>query len=61
MHNDLAPDDWNERYRLARIDAREGYGWNDLIVRYGLSETVAKMLVIEAEGKRIADQMERET
>jgi len=52
--NDLAPDDWNERFKLAKLDARDGYGWQDLVVRYNLSSTAAKMLVIEAEYARLA-------
>jgi hypothetical protein len=51
--SDLAPDDWNERYKLARLDARDGFGWQDLVVRYDLSSTAAKMLVIEAEYARL--------
>ena len=54
MRNDIAPDDYSERFSMARRDAREGYGWNDLVVRYGLSSTAAKMLVMEAEFQRLS-------
>lgn len=54
MSSDLAPSDWDRRYRLARLDAKDGYGWADLVVRYGLTETQAKLLVMEAEYARLA-------
>jgi hypothetical protein len=54
MHNDLAPDDYSERHRLARAAAHDGYGWTDLVVRYGVSADMARTLVLEAEAKRIA-------
>jgi hypothetical protein len=54
MYNDLSPDDYAERFKLARRDARDGYGWNDITVRYGLSSTAAKMLVMEAEFERLS-------
>jgi hypothetical protein len=52
--SDLAPNDFAERYKLARLDARDGYGWADLVVRYGLPQDAAKNLVMEAEYQRLA-------
>jgi hypothetical protein len=51
--SDLAPDDWNERYKLARLDARDGFGWQDLVVRYSISSAAAKIMVVEAEYTRL--------
>jgi hypothetical protein len=58
MHNDLAPDDYSERHRLARLAAYDGYGWTDLVVRYGISADMARTLVLEAEAKRIDEASE---
>ena len=52
--SDLAPEDYAERFKQARRDAREGYGWQDLAVRYGLPQDTAKNLVLEAEYARIS-------
>jgi hypothetical protein len=58
MHNDLAPDDYSERHRLARAAAHDGYVWTDLVVRYGVSADMARTLVLEAEAKRIEETSE---
>ena len=45
MTRDIAPSDYNERVRLARLAAVDGLGWNDIVVRYSIPEDVARMLV----------------
>jgi hypothetical protein len=51
---DLSPTLYDERLRLARMDAAQGYGWNDIVVRRGISEEVARLYVWSAEARRIA-------
>jgi hypothetical protein len=50
--NDLSPTPYDERLRLARIDAAQGFGWADLVVRRGVSEEVARLYVWSAEARR---------
>jgi len=50
--SDLAPSNYDERLRLARMAAVDGYGWADLVVRYGLQEDVARLLVWSTEDRR---------
>jgi hypothetical protein len=50
--NDLAPSSYDERVRLARLAAIDGYGWADLVVRYGLKEDVARLLVWSTAARR---------
>jgi hypothetical protein len=45
MSTDIAPQSYDDRVRLARIAAVEGLGWADLVVKYGLPEDVARLLV----------------
>lgn len=52
--NDLSPTPYDERLRLARLDAANGFGWNDLVVRRGISEEVARLYVWSAEARRRA-------
>jgi hypothetical protein len=52
--NDLSPTLYDERLRLARMDAAAGYGWNDIVVRRGIAEEVARLYVWNAEERRIA-------
>jgi hypothetical protein len=52
--NDLAPSSYDERVRLARLAAVDGYGWADLVVRYGLKEDVARLLVWSTTARRQA-------
>jgi len=52
--NDLSPSPYDERLRLARLDAAQGFGWADLVVRRGVSEEVARLYVWSAEQRRIA-------
>jgi hypothetical protein len=54
MSTDLSPTLYDERLRLARMDAAQGYGWNDIVVRRGISEEVARLYVWSAEARRIA-------
>lgn len=44
----------SEVYAEGRRMAREGYGWQDLVVRLPIGETTARMLVTEAEYRRLA-------
>ena len=53
MSQDLSPTPYDERLRLARMDATQAYGWNDIVVRRGVSEDVARMYVWSAEQRRI--------
>lgn len=50
--NDLSPTLYDERLRLARLDAAQGFGWNDIVVRRGISEEVARLYVWSAETRR---------
>ena len=59
MSQDLSPSLYDERLRLARMDAAQGYGWADLVVRRGVSEDIAKMYVWSAEARRKAREDER--
>jgi hypothetical protein len=52
--NDLAPSSYDERVRLARLAAIDGYGWADLVVRYGLKEDVARLLVWSTAARKTA-------
>jgi hypothetical protein len=52
--NDIAPDNYDERVRLARLAAVDGLGWADLVVRYGLKEDVARLLVWSTAARRQA-------
>jgi hypothetical protein len=54
VSDDLSPTLYDERLRLARMDAAQGYGWADLVVRRGISEEVARLYVWSAEARRIA-------
>lgn len=54
--SDLAPNDYDERFRLARLAAADGYGWADLVVRYSMSETTAKLLVSVADIGAMTDE-----
>jgi len=48
----------SDKYVEARRAADEGYGWQDLVVRFHLSEATAKQFVIEAEYRRLAKTQE---
>jgi hypothetical protein len=54
MSQDVSPTLYDERLRLARMDAAQGYGWNDIVVRRGIAEEVARIYVWSAEARRIA-------
>lgn len=57
--SDLSPTCYDERLRLARLDASHGYGWADLVVRRGVSEEIAKLYVWSAEKRRLARESEQ--
>lgn len=52
MSQDIAPSNYDERLRLARMAAVDGLGWTDLVVKYGLEEDVARLLVWSTEDRR---------
>ena len=52
--NDLSPTPFDERMQLARLDAMQGYGWADIVVRRGINQEEAKRIVWAAEARRIA-------
>ena len=63
MSTDLSPTLYDERLRLALMDAAAGYGYaaagygySDLVVRYGIAQDLAKLLVWSAEARRKARQ-----
>lgn len=47
-----------DRVAEARLLAQEGYGWHDIVVRLGLSETTAKQIVVESEYRRLSQAQE---
>ena len=54
--NDVAPSDYHERLKAAKLAAKyDGLGWEDLVVRYSLSQETAKWIVSWAEIKNIGD------
>ena len=47
-----------EIYEEGKRLASEGYGWQDLVVRLPVSENTAKLMVMVAEGDRLAKSQE---
>jgi hypothetical protein len=52
--NDISPTPLDERLQLARLDALQGYGYADIVVRRGISQEEAKRIVWSTEQRRIA-------
>lgn len=59
MSQDVSPTPYDERLRLARLDAAQGFGWNDIVVRRGVSEEVARLYVWSAETRRRQREQEQ--